>query len=365
MTNLSHTLIRTALKTPDSDWINQVQHQLSCATELEWEDSLDTLALHRLLPLVFYTLEAQGLSKSVPQPYLDEIQTAYNKTRAQNTILLLTLDGILQAMQERNLHPVIWKGIALADSFYPDPGTRLMADIDFAIPGDEMEEATEVFRSLGLLPQPQVETPNAVYFANPMGVMCDVHHRVELFEGKESMNLITNLKPQHLKTSALPVLEPNAMLVHLTVHMDEHRNETGPLLFWIFDIAFVLRKWGALLEPEQLEKLMPAKEHFVSLFRTIRFLEKEFGEKTPECLAEVVKSFEPFTIEEVLRQRRLAMWGLPCPRGWLRLGASQLGFELPDSRPDLPVRDLILWFTDAIRSQGASLKPIPKLSVKA
>ncbi|NEQ66795.1 MAG: nucleotidyltransferase family protein [Symploca sp. SIO2D2] len=354
--NLFHTLVYTSLATTESNWIAKARQQFSSATELEWQRSLLALELHRLTPLVSYSLERHGLADALPKPYLFEMQESYRQTRMNNAVLLLMLNRILQAMRERNLHPIIWKGIALADSFYPDPGTRPMGDMDFAISPDEMDEATAVFKSLGLLPQSDAETSEAMYFANQIGIICDVHHRVRLFEGKESMNLTTNLKPQHLKTNSLPVLEPNAMIVHLIVHMDGHRNETGPIIVWILDLAFVLRKWGALLELEQLAKLMPTKEHFVSLFRTIRFLEHEFNEKPPECLAEVIKSFEPFTLEEILRQRRLALWGLPRFRGWLRLSASKLGFQLRHSRPELYLSDLFLWFSDALKNQCIGLK---------
>ena len=358
---LFRTLVRTSLATTKSDWTANARQQLSSATDLEWQQSLAALELHRLTQLVFYSLEAHGLTDIVPQPYLPRMQEAYRQTRINNTILLLTLSRILQAMREHDLHPVIWKGIALADSFYPDPGTRPMEDIDFAIPQDEMAKASAVFESLGFLPQDGAETEDAVYFANQMGAVCDVHHHVRLFEGKESMNLTTHLKPKHLKVPALPVLETNAMLVHLIFHLDGHRPDTGPLLCWILDVAFVLRKWGALLEPERLEKLMPAKKHFISLLRTIRFLEQEFDEKLPECLAEAAKHFEPFTLAEILRQRRLALWGLPRPRGWLRLGASRLGFRLRYHRPNLHMSDLLLWSADSVRNLRMDNQPIPKM----
>jgi hypothetical protein len=162
-------------------------------------------------------------------------------------------------MGERNLHPVLWKGMVLADNFYPDPGTRPMGDIDFAIAPEEMDEATEVFQSLGFEPQDEAETEDAIYFANKMGVICDVHHRVRLFEGKESMNLTIDIKPQRMSVPTLRILEPNAMVVHLIVHMDGHRPQTGLMLQWILDLAFVFRQWGTLLEPERLEKLIPPK----------------------------------------------------------------------------------------------------------
>ena len=156
--------------------------------------------------------------------------------------------------------------------------------------------------------------------------------------------MTTDLPTQHMKTRALPVLEPNAMLVHLIVHLDGHRHETGPILCWLLDIAFVLQKWGECLKLERIEQLMPTKKNLIFLFRTIRFLEHEFGEKPPECLAEPIKDLKPFTLPDVLRQRRLALWGLPSLRGWLRLTAIQLGFQLKHKYPKLQARDLLFLF---------------------
>lgn len=358
---LFHTLVRTSLAQTRSDWVANARQRLGSATELEWKQSLTQLELHRLLPLVSYSLEAHGLTDTVPQPYLAKMQDAYRQTLRTNTFFLLTLNGILRAMRERDVHPVLWKGVVLADSFYPDPGTRLMGDIDFAIAPDDMDEATAVFKSLGFLPQEDKATEDAIYFANQIGVLCDVHHRVRLFEGKESMNLTVDLKPQRMRAPALKVLEPNAMVVHLIVHMDGHRGETGLMLFWILDLAFVIRKWGALLDLEQIERLMPAKEHFVSLLRTIRFLEHEFNERPPDCLADAAKNFEPFTLAEVLRERRLAQWGLPRLGGWLRLGACRLAFWPTKGRLYPHISDLLLWPADAVRNRQTANLPIPKI----
>ena len=323
------------------------------------------LELHRLTPLVYFSLEAHGFIDAIPHPYfIGKIKETYRETLRKNTIFLETLDRILQTMGERNLHPVIWKGMVLADSFYPDPGTRLMNDIDFAIPPDEMDEATAVFESLGLqrrewysIPKGYI-TPDAMHFSNQIGVRCDVHYRVRLFEGKESMNLTNDLKPQRMSVPVLTVLEPNAMLVHLIVHLDGHRSKSGYMLLRILDLAFMFRKWGALLEYERIKKLMPAQKHFSSLFRITRFLEHEFEEKPPEWLANAAKSCEPFTLAEILRERRLAQWDLPSLRGWLRLAATRLALR-PRYGCSYPhASDLFLWPIDVIKNRrmGTSIK---------
>jgi Uncharacterised nucleotidyltransferase len=340
-------LLHLTLATPDSDRGEQAKLALKSVSESQWQPALETLNWHRLLPLVAYSLNTHNLTNLVPPTYLAKLQYAYHQTLTQNTIFLLSLAGILRAMQERDLQPILWKGIVLADSFYPDLGTRPMTDIDFSISADEMPEAIAAFESLGFLKRDHMTTEDAIYVANPMGVHCDVHHRVRLFEGKESMNLTVDVKPKQLQAPTFRILEPNAMLVHLVFHLNGHLDETGPMLSWILDIAFVLRKWGNSLDPARLEKLMPEKRHWVSLLRILRFLETEFGELLPDCLAEAAQKFSPFTLEEILRQRRLTVWELPGLRGWLRLGASLLGMKLNRTYPTLQVDDLIGWVADA------------------
>jgi hypothetical protein len=354
---LLHSLLKLSLTTPDGQGSEQIEEMLRCAHEKEWEQTVLSMRLHRLLPIVSYFLTTYGLTHTVPSPYLPLLQSAHRQTRRKNAILLLALGRILEQMQAKGLHPVIWKGAVLVDSFYPDLGTRLMGDLDFALPRHELSEATSIFESLGFSIQEQMETSDAVYFANEAGILCDVHHRVRLFEGQNPQTLTLDLQPKQMRIPTLTALEPNAMLVHLLVHMDGHRSEMGPLLSWILDLVFVLREWGHLIELERLKALMPASENLMSLFRILRFLEQEFDEPLPCSLANAVCQVVPLTLDEILRHRRLAMWELPYPRGWVRLGASRLGYKFKQYRPDLDTSDLRLWVSDALTLPLARLRP--------
>ncbi|HIK30433.1 MAG TPA: nucleotidyltransferase family protein [Oscillatoriales cyanobacterium M59_W2019_021] len=324
-TQLLHTLLNIALEPVDSDRISWLTTELKTATRRDWQRCFAEMQRHRLLPLVAHTFLTRNLTDLVPQPYCDRMMAAHSQTNTENTIRLLTLEAILRKMAQRHLHPILWKGIVLADSFYPHPGTRPMGDIDFAIPSEELAAATEVFESLGLKQIHDATTEDAVYFGNAFGVVCDVHHRVRLFEGKESLDLTTELKPQHTNAEVFPVLGPNAMVAHLVFHMNGHYDETGPVLLWILDLAFVLRKWGELIQPEILQKLLPSAEHFESLLRIVRFLEEAFNESFPQWLSAEAKRVQPLTLAEILKQRHWAIWKLDRPRGWIKFMAYKLG----------------------------------------
>jgi Uncharacterised nucleotidyltransferase len=356
---LLQTLIHNALTPADPDRAERAGTELAAASERDWQESLMSLALHRLTSLAFYGLQLHGLVEKVPQPFRSQLQDSYQQTRTKNAVFLLTLDGIVQTTTKRNLHPVFWKGIVLADSFYPDMGMRAMSDIDLEIDVNEQAEIAEVLTALGFQCAASTPTGDAFYYTNPMRIALDIHHRNRLFEGKESLGLTIDLVPQQMKVPTFRVLEPNAMLVHLVVHMDGHRYETGPMLSWILDIAFVMRKWGDRIDLQRLEQLMPDKANTISLFRTLHFLEAEFGEQPPQPLAKAIEPFAPYTLAEVLRQRRLAMWELPSARGWLRLGADRLGIKLKQFYPKLETSDLLLWIGDELEDRRVARQPLP------
>ncbi len=339
--DLTRALIQLPLVSVDAAFEDNIRRHVQLAHENDWTMCLEALDVHRLAPLVTYALEQKGLMEHIPATYQAKLKDAYQRTNQTNITLLLTLDAILKTLQTYGVKPVVWKGAALADSFYPDPGTRPMGDLDFAIAPSDMDAATTAFLSIGFQPQAEMQTSDAIYFQNAMGVLCDVHYRVRLFENKDEAGLTVSLAPRHMSVDALPVLEPNAMLSHLVFHMDGHFNETGPILQWIFDIAFVLRKWQDEISIERLQELMSDRQSFRLFMRIVRFLEVEFGEEMPSGLSEAAAKYPPLRLETLLKQRHLALWQLSNLRGWVKLVLCRLGLRSAEELTYPTMADLL------------------------
>jgi hypothetical protein len=116
------------------------------------------------------------------------------------------------------------------------------------------------------------------------------------------------------------------------------------------DVAFVIREWGERVDRDRLARLLGPGRSGLTLLRVLRFLEREVGLELPEQLARWGADVPGFTLDEVLRGRRLAVWGLPGPRGWAKLVACRLGFRAPVPRFYPDVGDLVRWTGDAFRS---------------
>lgn len=354
---LSHALIQVCLSVHATHasrdatrTLEQVRPTLAGASAQAWGECFSTMHFHRLTPLVGSALSCLRLAELVPQPFRQWFLDAYHETVAANTVRLLTLDGILQKLSVAGITPVLWKGVVLADSFYPDLGMRMMGDIDFAIAPEELSPFTQAIASLGFVEEPEKATTDAIYLRNGMGMLCDVHHRIRLFEGKDDSAIYYQIHPRRLKAPSIKVLSPDAMMVHLVVHMLGHRPETGPILQWILDLAFVLQQWGDRLDPTHIRALLPDQASWVTLLKTLRFLEAEWGVMIPAAFTPLLSAIQPFTFGQVLRQRRLALWGLPHLRGWMKLGVAQLMGDRYRQIPPPHLRDLLLWPIDLLQS---------------
>ncbi len=345
---LLRTLLQLSLASADVALSNHFRQQMNAASEQEWHEVLIDLELHRLMPFIYYGIRVHGLKDCIPKSVLDTLLKAYISSLGRNQVLFNTLAAVLKQTYKIGVRPVLWKGIVLADQLYPDRAVRMMGDIDWAIAPHELQTVSRVFTQLGFTLQDRMTTPDAVYFMGKNRVFFDVHHRVRLFEGKEHLLLTQSLAPLGGRLPEMFALEPNAMLTHLTAHLTGHMAETGPLLFWILDFVFLLRKWGHLIEWERLNQLMPDAENWLFLGRLLRFLEVELNEPLPPVLRNFARSHKPLTLKLVTRQCRLAVWGLPRPKGWLKLMACGLGLKSSAVQKYPRASDLLLWAADVV-----------------
>jgi hypothetical protein len=347
---LLRTLLQLSLLSPHTALPERLRQQIKAASAQDWQETLCDLEFHRLMPLVYYGIKAHCLIDCLPRQVLKQLFQEYLYSLKRNQIFFKTLATVLKQADAVGVQPIIWKGMVLADQLYPNQAMRMMGDIDWAIAPQELETVSKIFYQLGFTLQDHLTTPDAVYFKGENHVFFDVHHRVRLFEGKEHLPLTQMLTPH---TPGLPnfrVLEPTAMLTHLTVHMTGHMSETGPLLFWILDFVFLLRKWGHLIDWNRLNQLMPDPENWTFLGRLLRFLEVEFNETLPPDLSKFAQGYRPLTFEFITRQCRLAVWGLPSSKGWLRLIAYRLGLKSSRELNYPKMSDLVLWIGDSVTS---------------
>jgi Uncharacterised nucleotidyltransferase len=320
---------------------------LEKASSAEWEAALEELERHKVLPLVGYTVAASGLREFVPEKVLKILASSYKKCLLTNRLIMNIVGRVIRELRHSDIEPTMFKGVVLADSVYPDPGTRVMADMDFLIRPDQRDPTAHALAKVGFKRLPGAAEEDAVCYGNHYGVLLDVHERFRLFP--ETDSLTVDLKPRHIDLDRMRVWEPNAMLVHLVNHLESHRSEYGYRLSWLVDLGFLVQRWGAELDWRKLRALLSENERdLVTIIRLLRFLERELQVQVPAAIASHGGTVRPLSLESVLRGARLAPWGLPWPRGWARLLACAMGVAPRRNRRYPNLSDPLLWPEDML-----------------
>jgi len=345
-TLLTASLLTASLDGDPAAATDSFRRALKRATPLEWEKALENLKLHKVLPLIGYVVSKGSFQDAIPDQAVNTVRNAYKKTLLTNTVILTIVGQVVRALRRQNVEPTLFKGVVLADSFYPDPGTRAMVDVDVLIRPGEQEKVASALEALGFKNVHHPDPGDAVYYGNQYGVLLDVHYLFRIFENKEPKSLTVDLRPKHIDLPTLRVWEPNAMLIHLVTHLEAHRGEHGYRLSWIMDLGFLIRRWGDRLEWQKLRFLARDERSLLGVVRLLRFLDRELGVPVPATIAAYCRNVRPLSLGAVLRSVRLAPWGLPGPRGWARLIASRLGLASRRNRPYPKLSDLLLWPVD-------------------
>lgn len=303
--------------------------------------------------LLAHQLEALGLLESLPPVTRARLRAAEREVRALNTLLFVSAASILRAVQASGEPPLVLKGLLFADSYYPQPSARPMSDIDLVAQQGREVALFEALEGLGFARSAEhAASPDGVTFMDSRGLICDAHTRLRIFDGIPWSELTEPRTLTKLRGVSVLALAPDAMLAHLAVHMHGHLREIGLVLLWLVDIAFVLRKHGARLDVDSVRALCRDEAAFCLLLRALRLLERH-GERLPPAWARRAAGLLPLTLPAVLRQRRITPWGIPRPKGFMRVLAHRAALRRYERFPLPHASDLVLWPLDELSLRAA------------
>lgn len=145
-TRADRHLLRSALLEPSraradfAAWLSEVEF-----------DQVDP-ARQALLPLVSHNLGSEEL----PPRVAGRMRGLRRRAWAINQLNADHVRRVLAALAARDIRPLLFKGLPLAFSFYPSPGTRGMSDVDLWVPPESTSEAMTALLDAGFRPSPEL-----------------------------------------------------------------------------------------------------------------------------------------------------------------------------------------------------------------
>ena len=233
----------------------QVQLLTQTARALPSWDPLPNLAeAHGLAPLVYTHLKAANIS--VPPPIHRELGARCIQHRHANGVRSRVLAEILQTFQTAGIQALVLKGMAVAHLVYPDPGLRMMSDIDLLV------SKSDAHRAQALLAQAGFSAPD------PGETAFKHHHMPAAWRQVEGVivyiELHHNLSRKQSPTTHFEALRPAAtpftlegvpafalsyadMLAHTYAHMVEAPFQTFRLI-WIADMISLVERYAGEID---------------------------------------------------------------------------------------------------------------------
>jgi hypothetical protein len=256
---------------------------------------------------------------------------------------------------------LVLKGLLLADSYYPEPSTRPMGDIDLVAPPGELEQMVQALEQSGFSRVlDHVAQDHALPFENAQGVSCDAHAYLEDYPRVNWSEVTWEASLRRVRGVRVRVLEPNLMLAHLVEHSNGHSEESGLVILWLLDIAFVLRRHAAEFDLSELQRLIANRSAWTFFVRLLGLFERH-GLPLPGSLAALRplgNQFPQLSLATVMRGRRTIPWGLPAPAGYLRVLMQRLSlrdYSQHSSRTPPTLQDLCLQPFDLLSTKWSEL----------
>ncbi len=205
-----------------------------------------TAVRHGVAPLAIH----YGAARYLPATAAETLRAEARRQAAIAALRERELRRVLQALHADGLEVLLFKGVHLANTCYPESSLRPRDDTDMLVREEDRERAARTLARLGYLPQP-VQTGHRVLgqtmFDRPgaVGATLDVHWRAvrqrraaALFDFDDLMS----------RAAAVPRLGEHARgpgpadaLALACVHLAAHHPEQD-LLLWTYDVHLLLER---------------------------------------------------------------------------------------------------------------------------
>jgi hypothetical protein len=227
---------------------------------VDWTSLVDLTAHEGTAPLLHSHLRRLDLLRRVPPVQRRRLTDIAQRTWAMNAALVAHWAEATAALGQAGIETLTLKGMALAQTVYPEPGLRSMADIDLLVRPADRIAAMDVLRGLGYrTPGSAADRLAASRSFSELvrdGTLIDLHWhaaRYLRFEGVVQIDhdgLWRRARPLVTPRGRSLALCPEDLLLHLVLHLT--LGSEFARVLWYADIDAVVRHYAAQLDWERL-----------------------------------------------------------------------------------------------------------------
>lgn len=284
----------------------------------DWASVLQVALQQNVAPLLYWTICNSDLSDFLPTEIRIVLKKVYYYSLANNLVLFKALGQIIENLAQEHIPVMVLKGGALAQTIYPDPGVRPMADLDIVIPKEDFKRAVSLLYEMGYIkygpPAPsQWLAPWLYYDLKLKGggyetIALEVHWNilagdadwrnppiVWFWEQTEQVH-IPNQTP-------LTILSPTAQLMYLSSHQVLKHGNAETSLLWVYDLHLLWKLQQTRIDLAMLCRMSRSFHWGYAIAKALRTTQDMFGTSIPATLLDDlergVPQFEKRLVEKL------------------------------------------------------------------
>ncbi len=253
---------RARLDSPaESDLVARARHPV------DWPVLVDLATREGIAPLLHSQLGRLDLLRRLPPASRARLTDIARNVWAANAVLASHWGEATAALRAAGVETITLKGMALAQTVYPEPGCRPMADIDLLVRPADRGAALDALRALGYQTVGHAADRHAALrsFAELVrdGTRIDLHWHLARYLRFESVVAVDHdgiwrrARPLQTREGRSLELCPEDLLLHLTLHLTLGSDFARVL--WYADIDAVVRYFAARLD---WERVVAEAEHW-------------------------------------------------------------------------------------------------------
>ena len=236
----------------------------------------------RLIPLLYENLRRLGHQDALT----GRLKGTYRLAWAKNHRLFDDTRPVLDRFLAAGLRVMALKGAPLALCYYGNLGVRPMSDVDFAVPGEQVEAASQILAELGYRPWRTVDGDvrrfrHAVGFQAPGQKEVDLHWHmlVDLCDGTADDVFWQTAQPFRFLDRDILAPDPSRLLLLTIIHGLRWNPE--PPVRWIPDAVMILRNGRQPIDWDWLVGFATEKHLTHRLHLGLAYLAMEFAAEVP------------------------------------------------------------------------------------
>ena len=219
---------------------------------IDWGFAIKTSKHHDILPFLYYNINELALQSLIPADIFLYMKNYYYSNLKKNILIEKEIYSLLKTINSKDIAIIPFKGFALIQTLYHNPGLRVMADIDLLIRETDLERLKIILTESGYIENQEHNEPNVKVFLKQF-----LSNRIIIIEIHDAIvparpykldlpDLWNRAQEKIINNEKIFYLSPEDTFLSLALHLRRHTRRLT--LKFILDIAELLNAEGEKLD---------------------------------------------------------------------------------------------------------------------